>query len=77
MKTVQISLNSIDNVKSFVNDITKFDYDFDLISGRYVIDAKSIMGIFSLDLSKPIDLAIHTETNLDEVLEVLKPYIIE
>ena len=44
MKTVQISLNSIDKVKSFVNDITKFDYDFDLVSGRYVIDAKSIMG---------------------------------
>ena len=61
MKTIQISLNSIDKVKSFVNDITKFDYDFDLVSGRYVIDAKSIMGIFSLDLSKPIDLNIHVE----------------
>ena len=48
MKTVQISLNSIDKVKSFVNDITKFDVDFDLLSGRYVIDAKSIMGIFTL-----------------------------
>ena len=59
MKTVQISLNSIDKVKSFVNDITKFDYDFDLVSGRYVIDAKSIMGIFSLDLSKPLDLELH------------------
>ena len=47
MKTVQISLNSIDKVKSFVNDISKFDFDFDLVSGRYVIDAKSIMGIFS------------------------------
>ena len=47
MKTVLISLNSIDKVKSFVNSITKFDYDFDLVSGRYVIDAKSIMGIFS------------------------------
>ena len=67
MKTVQISLNSIDKVKSFVNDITKFDYDFDLVSGRYVIDAKSIMGIFSLDLSKPIDLNIHAEDAIDEV----------
>jgi len=76
MKTVQISLNSIDKVKSFVNDITKFDYDFDLVSGRYVIDAKSIMGIFSLDLSKPIDLNIHAEDNIDDVLAVLKPYII-
>ena len=54
MKTVRISLNSIDKVKSFVNDLTKFDVDFDLVSGRYVIDAKSIMGIFSLDLSKPM-----------------------
>ncbi len=76
MKTVQISLNSIDKVKAFVNDITKFENDFDLVSGRYVIDAKSIMGIFSLDLSKPIDLSIHAEENLNEILEILKPYII-
>lgn len=75
MKTVQISLNSIDKVKSFVNAITQFDYDFDLISGRYVIDAKSIMGIFSLDLSKPIDLAIHAEEEVDAILEVIKPYL--
>ena len=77
MKTVQISLNSIDKVKSFVNDISKFNYDFDLVSGRYVIDAKSIMGIFSLDLSRPIELSIHAEDNLDEILASLKPYIIE
>ena len=77
MKTLQISLNSIDKVKSFVNDITKFENDFDLVSGRYVIDAKSIMGIFSLDLSKPIELNIHAQDNLDAVLEVLKPYIVE
>ncbi len=77
MKTIKISLNSIDKVKSFVNDITKFDNDFDLVSGRYVIDAKSIMGIFSLDLSKPIDLSIHAEDNLDEILETLKPYVVQ
>lgn len=74
MKTVTIHLGSIDKVKSFVNDITKFDSDFDLVSGRYVIDAKSIMGIFSLDLSKPIDLNIHSETDLDEILSVLEKY---
>lgn len=74
MKTVTIHLGSIDKVKSFVNDITKFDSDFDLISGRYVIDAKSIMGIFSLDLSKPIDLNIHGENEIDQILEVLKKY---
>ena len=76
MKTVQISLNSIDKVKSFVNDITKFNNDFDLVSGRYVIDAKSIMGIFSLDLSKPINLNIHAEENMEDILKVLAPYII-
>ena len=76
MKTVQISLNSIDKVKSFVNAITQFEFDFDLISGRYVIDAKSIMGIFSLDLSKSIDLNIHAEGGIEEVLEVLKPYMV-
>ena len=76
MKTVQISFNSFDKVKSFVNAITQYEYDFDLISGRYVIDAKSIMGIFSLDLSKPIDLAIHAEANVDEIMETLKPYLI-
>ena len=76
MKTVQSSLNSIDKVKSFVNDITKFNNDFDLVSGRYVIDAKSIMGIFSLDLSKPIDLNIHAEDNMDEIMNMLSAYII-
>ena len=77
MKTVKISLNSIDKVKALVNDITKFDYDFDLVSGRYVIDAKSIMGIFSLDLSKPIDLNIHAEDNVDAVLDIIKAYTID
>lgn len=77
MKTVTISLNSIDKVKAFVNDLTKFDEDFDLVSGRYVIDAKSIMGIFSLDLSRPIDLNIHAGENMDEILKVLAPYIIK
>ncbi len=76
MTTVQISLNSIEKVKSFVNDIARFDSDFDLVSGRYVIDAKSIMGIFSLDLSKPISLNIHADSDT-EILETLKSYIVE
>ena len=77
MKTVDISLNSIDKVKSFVNTISKFDFDFDLVSGRYVIDAKSIMGIFSLDLSKPITLNIHADdTDVDSIMDVLEQYIV-
>ncbi len=78
MKTVKISLNSIDRVKAFVNEVSKYDVDFDLVSGRYVIDGKSIMGIFSLNLSKPIDLNIHCdESNAEEILNALAPFIIE
>ena len=78
MKTLKISLNSIDKVKSFVNEISKFDCDFDLVSGRYVIDAKSIMGIFSLDISKPINLNIHCNTDAEEaeIMDAIKPYLV-
>lgn len=78
MKTVQISFNTdtLAKVKSFVNEVTKFDNEFDLVSGRYVVDAKSIMGIFSLDLTKPITLNIHTDENVDKILDTLKAYLI-
>lgn len=76
MKTVKISLNSIDKVKAFVNDVTNFNTDFDLVSGRYVIDAKSIMGIFSLDLSKPIKVEVHSD-DCDKFMEELDKFIIK
>ena len=77
MKTINISLNTIEKVKSFVNIIDDYDNEFDLISGRYVIDAKSIMGIFSLDLSKPITLNIHADDERAEsIVESLKDYIV-
>ena len=76
MKNIKINLGSIDKVKNFVNTIARFDSDFDLVSGRYVIDAKSIMGIFSLDLSKPVELAIYNDDEADMVLEALKDYIV-
>lgn len=74
MHTLTIKLNSIDKVKEFVRVITAFDNDFDLRSGRYTVDAKSILGIFSLDLSKPIELDVFGKENLDEVIEALKPF---
>ena len=79
MKTTQILIDSIDKVKAFVGDIAKYSCDFDLISGRYVIDAKSIMGIFSLDISKPIQLDIHVtdESEAADILKTLKPYLAE
>ena len=78
MKTVQISFDTdtLAKVKSFVNEVTKFDNEFDLVSGRYIVDAKSIMGIFSLDLTKPITLNIHTDENVDKILDTLKDYLI-
>ena len=78
MKTIKVSLNSIDKVKTFVNEIIKYDFDFDLVSGRYVIDAKSIMGIFSLDISKPIDLNIYADdAEITPIMDALKPYLVE
>lgn len=61
MVTYKITLAAINDVKDFVNMVMKYDFDVDLVSGRYAIDAKSIMGIFSLDLSKPIELKAHTD----------------
>lgn len=70
-----IMLSAINDVKEFVSTVSRCDYDVDLVSGRYAIDAKSIMGIFSLDLSKPIELEAHTE-NASDFFEKIKPYII-
>ena len=75
MRTCNIMLNTINDVKAFVNTVSKYDFDVDLISGRYAIDAKSIMGIFSLDLSKPIRLEAHSEDN-EKFFDEIKPFII-
>ena len=73
MKTTEIILNSIDAVKNFVNIVTVYDFDVDLVSGRYVVDAKSIMGIFSLDLSKPIKVEIHSD-DCDDFIKQLEQF---
>ncbi|HIW57122.1 MAG TPA: HPr family phosphocarrier protein [Firmicutes bacterium] len=75
MKKFKVLLGSINDVKNFVNIVTKYDYDVDLISGRYVVDAKSIMGIFSLDLTQPIDVEIHSD-DCDAFVDEIKPYIV-
>ena len=75
MKKVTVSLASIHDVKSFVNIVSKYDFDVDLISGRYVVDAKSIMGIFSLDLSKPIDVEVMTD-DCDSFIDEIKPFTV-
>ncbi|MBR2477026.1 MAG: HPr family phosphocarrier protein [Clostridia bacterium] len=76
MVAVNVLLSSINDVKNFVNIVSKYDFDIDLASGRYVVDAKSIMGIFSLDLAKPIKVEIHTD-DTDKIMGELAPYITE
>jgi phosphocarrier protein HPr len=70
MVSENILLNTINDVKNFVNIVSKYDFEVDLTSGRYVIDAKSIMGIFSLDLSKPIKLEASCEKDSKFVEEI-------
>ena len=76
MKSFKVKLDSIEKVKGFVNTIANSDSDFDLISDRYVVDAKSIMGIFSLDLGKPLQLKIHDDAVAERVMPMLAPYIV-
>ena len=76
MTTTTVRLSQIDDVKNFVNTIMRFEYDIDLASGRYAVDAKSIMGIFSLDLSKPIELRAHTE-DAEALFAAIDSYIVK
>ena len=75
MKAVNIKLSLAENVKTFVNIVNKYPYDVDLRAGRHVVDAKSILGIFSLDLSKPIAMKVYDDA-CDDLLEEIKPFII-
>ena len=70
MTTVKININTINDVKDFVTIVSRCEYDVDIVSGRYAIDAKSIMGIFSLDLSKELTLNIHSDACADFYQEV-------
>lgn len=77
MVTVKVLLDTIEAVKEFVDIVSKFDGEMELVSGRYVIDAKSIMGIFSVDLSQPIDLCIHKDREgAEEILEQIKKFLV-
>ena len=76
MQPVQIKLSSIQDVRNFVDIVCKFDMEIDLVSGRYVVDAKSILGIFSIDLSRPIRMDIYSD-DCGDLLEALKDYIVK
>ena len=73
MSKTKIVLSTIADVRDFVNKVITVKYDVDLVQGRYVIDAKSIMGIFSLDLLSPIEVVAHTD-DAEEFFATLAPY---
>ena len=76
-KPIRIKLSTIQDVKSFVNIMEQFQGNFDLAHGRYLVDAKSVMGIFSMDLSKELELRIlETEETEENILKALQPYIV-
>jgi len=76
MKSTMVMLASINDVKTFVNIVMNYDFDVDLVSGRYAIDAKSIMGIFSLDLSKPIQVNVYSE-DTEKFFTDIRPFIVD
>ena len=74
MKSVMIRLSLVENVNNFVNIVTRYPFEMDLRAGRHVVDAKSILGIFSLDLSKPITMEIYADS-CDDLIEDVKPFM--
>ncbi len=76
MTVLDIKLNTIEDVRNFVNAVTACEYDVDLASGRYIVDAKSIMGIFSLDLMQPIRMTVHSDS-CDKFLASVESFIVK
>lgn len=76
MQKKLIRLSSVAAVRDFVAAVLTFDFEIDLCSGRYIVDAKSIMGIFSLDLLQPIELVAHTD-DAGAFFEKIKDFIVE
>lgn len=78
MKKCIIKLNSIDDVKEFCGLTNSCKFDVDVLSGRYAVDAKSIMGIFSLDLTKEVELVVHADDDESEDLfDGIKKFIVD
>ncbi len=75
MKSVYVDLSNVNCIKNFANIVSRYDGAFDLVQGRYCVDAKSIVGIFSLDLSKPVELQMENES--DDILRELKRFLVD
>lgn len=78
MREIHVFLGTIDRVKEFVNTVSRWDCDVDIAAGRYVIDAKSIMGIFSIDLSKPVCVRIHAEgEEAENAVQAIRGFVVK
>ena len=77
MKSIYIKLTTVDDVYTLVKSLLAFDGDVDLVSGRYVVDGRSLLGIFSLDLTKPVELVFHDEEKAPELYELLKNFVVD
>ena len=76
MQSMKIKLDTVEKVKGFVSIVAPLEGDIDIVSERYVIDAKSIMGIFSLDLSKTLELKIYDIQTAERIIPLIKPYVV-
>lgn len=76
MKSVYIKINEINDVYTLVNTLVAFDGDVDLESGRYKVDGKSLLGIFSLDLRKPVKLTFHEDADADKLCAELGQLVV-
>jgi hypothetical protein len=77
MKSIYIKLTTVDDVYTLVKSLRAFDGDVDLVSGRYIVDGRSLLGIFSLDLTKPVELVFHDEEKAPELYELLKKFVVD
>ena len=75
MTEKNIMLGTIEDVKKFVNIVFRYEFDVDVVSGRYAVDAKSILGLFSIDLSKAVTLKIYSD-ECDELLSEIKEFMV-
>ena len=77
MKSIYIKLTTVDDVYTLVKSLLAFDGEVDLVSGRYTVDGRSLLGIFSLDLTKPVQLIFHDENKAPELFELLRNFVVD
>lgn len=76
MQEIYIALHDIESIRDFVKEVITLDYDVDLVQGRYIVDAKSIMGIFALDIASPIKVVASTN-DATPFFKAIEKYVVK